>query len=80
MWDGDIGPNQIIGGLQCQAAELELYPVGGEKPWNDILKGGKIIRSIKAINFSEPQFLHIKIGGDNTHLPGSFNDEMRYCM
>lgn len=46
MWDGDIGPNQIIEGLQCQVAELKLYPVGGEKPWNDILKGGKIIRSV----------------------------------
>ena len=46
MWYGDTGPNQIIEGLGCQAAELELYPVGGEKTWNDILKGDKMIRSV----------------------------------
>lgn len=32
MWDGETGLNQIMEGLECHTAELELYPVVGEEP------------------------------------------------
>lgn len=32
--------------LDCQAAELELYPAVGVEPWNSILKGDTMIRDL----------------------------------
>jgi len=35
---------------------------------------------IKAMTLSEPEFLHLEIGENNTYFLGSFNDEIRYSM